>query len=84
MSKVLDKLKADVVKRFGPGAAAVIEYLYDYGTIHDGCVRNHMIKVDTFEKSLVEKRKTFHIHIDVADMYSVSPTYVYVLTNPKT
>ena len=82
MSKVVERLKADVEKRFGPGADAVIEYLYDFGTIHDMSARNHMVKVDAIELMMREERMSERqVYLHVSDEYGCSDIHVRALTN---
>mgnify|MGYP003421971922 FL=1 len=83
MSKLKEELKSDASMRFGPDAMAVIDYLFDMGTLNDISARNHMVKVRVFDRMLTTKESGRLIAETVSDDYPITPTYVYMLTNSQ-
>lgn len=66
------KLIADVEAKFGKDSGRVIEYLYEAGTLDDCLARQHMAKVETFNRLLSTDISEVRIHEGVGIDYGLT------------
>lgn len=69
---IREELKRDAIRRFGPQAGQVIEYLYDMGTLDDTLARRHMIAIAAFDAMCSTDMSGLQIDEELAVRYSVS------------
>ena len=80
MSKMKDRLIADVRSKFGDDGARAVDYLFSNGTLDDTLARNHLVKVEMFTRLLTTKRSKRQLEEDIAEDFCISRERVFQIT----
>lgn len=73
------KLIADVRDKFGEQGAAVVEYLFEMGTLDEILARKHVVRAEMFNRLLTTKRSKRQLEEDIAEDCGITRDRVFQL-----